>query len=95
LAGGGVLASFGAVCSGKLILCPFYVRLKSFFGHKTILLLSQLLAPATQGALADSDGVAGERNIVVDLAYADGFTFGLVGIFAGHGSSVDLNWRPA
>jgi len=59
------------------------------------LLLSQLLAPATQGALADSGGVAGERNIVVDLAYADGFTFGLVRVFAGHGISVGLNWRQA
>jgi len=90
-----VLASFGAVFSDKLILCPFYVRLKSFFGHKTVLLLSQLLAPATQGALEDSGGVAGERNIVVELAYADGLTFGLVRIFAGHGFSVGLNWRPA
>ena len=30
---GGVVARFGAVCSDKLIFCPFYVRLKSFFGH--------------------------------------------------------------
>jgi len=30
---GVVLASFGAVFSDDLVLCPFYVRLKSFFGH--------------------------------------------------------------
>jgi len=57
------------------------------------LLLSQLLAPVTQDALADSGGVAGERNIVVDLAYTDGFTFGLVRIFAGHGFFVGLKWQ--
>jgi len=67
---GVVLASFGAVFSDNLILCPFYVRLKSFFGHKTVLFHSQLVAPVTQGALVDNGGVAGERNVVVDLEYA-------------------------
>jgi len=81
------------VFSEKLILCPFYVRLKSFFGHKIILFLSQSVAPLMQGALVGSGGVVSERNVVVDLAYADGFTFGLVRVFAGHGFSVDLHWQ--
>ena len=58
-------------------MCPFYVRMKSFFGHKIVLLLSQFAAPSTQGALVDTGGV-------VDLQYADGFRFGFVRVFAGH-----------
>ena len=46
-----------------------------------------VLAPSTQGGLVDSGGVVCERNVVVDLGYADGFTFGLVGVFARHGFS--------
>jgi len=90
---GVLLASFGAVFSENLILCPFYVRLKSFFGHKTVSLLSQFVAPSTQGALVDSGGVVGERNVGVDLAYPDGLMFGLVRVFAGHGFSFGLAWQ--
>jgi len=44
-------------------LCPFFGQRKNFFGQSWDLAAAQSLAPLMQGALVDSGGVVGERNV--------------------------------